>query len=247
MVPSIRWMKKMFNFFNRKYFGSQLKEPTFSLQCPSGHWGYYKPRASFNRFNRKVTVHTPGTLYLTTEYSRKETDVISTLLHEMIHMYIYTVQKVSPRNEHGDEFMQIARQMLADGWNIEEETMMSATDVPNDGSDEEDPYTSYRDPGLIYVLFMPLHPVCKVWAWRGLRSDMRMYMETCKSLGHSNMVLRFYECYTEKILNIPEGGDTLVGYGGNSVSEVMNSISAYIGEQLTTGNTIKIHEIPIRI
>ena len=93
MIPTIPWLKEMFNFFNEKYFGDKIPMPTFSLNCPEGNWGYYKPNGTYSKITREVEPYSSGTLYITNKFSRDEKDIQNTLIHEMIHMYIILVNK----------------------------------------------------------------------------------------------------------------------------------------------------------
>ena len=39
--------------------------PTFSLNCPEGNWGYYKPNGTYSKITREVEPYSSGTLYIT--------------------------------------------------------------------------------------------------------------------------------------------------------------------------------------
>lgn len=116
MVPNIQWMKQNFDFFNKKYFGGQLRAPRFSVNnCPEDLWGCYDSATN--------------TLSLTQLYSRNEHSVQETMIHEMIHMFIITVKGINPWFEHGPMFYSIANKINADGWNISAITNMTDDDV----------------------------------------------------------------------------------------------------------------------
>lgn len=109
-------MKQNFDFFNKKYFGGQLRAPRFSVNdCPEDLWGCYD--SATNK------------LSLTQLYSRKEHAIQETMIHEMIHMFIITVKGVNPWFEHGPMFYSIANKINADGWNISAITNMTDDDV----------------------------------------------------------------------------------------------------------------------
>lgn len=130
MVPTSEWMAQKFNIFNKKYFNGLLEQPKFIVGCPSGYWGYLTYKADFNRITRKIGKrHEVPELMLTNKYDRTVKDVSNTLIHEMIHLYIYSILKKYPIRQHGNEFQQLANKINADGWEISETNELKPTDV----------------------------------------------------------------------------------------------------------------------
>ena len=129
MRPTIPWMQQAFGFYNKKYFGGRLEVPKFNLNCPYGNWGFYTPNGTFDRFTRRAKIFGSGTISLSNEYSRDEKDLIGTLLHEMIHMYIILVNKKYPFNQHGSMFQNWADKLNAQGWEISEANEKKDTDI----------------------------------------------------------------------------------------------------------------------
>ena len=106
MKPTVQWLEYNFDTFNVKYFEGKLPKPKFSLFCKEGDLGNYTPQADYNTITRKITkLNGPGVLSIAGQYSRSERDIASTLLHEMIHMYIFTVLRINPRFSHGEEYV----------------------------------------------------------------------------------------------------------------------------------------------
>lgn len=129
MVPTIEWMQKKFNLLNKKYFDGKIPAPRFEIGSPSGTWGYLDFRGEWNTFTRNINKVYRYTLKLNNEYSRKEKDVVNTLLHEMIHAYIYMVLRKKPRNEHAGYFSQFAERFNQMGFNISEANEIQTSDV----------------------------------------------------------------------------------------------------------------------
>ena len=130
MVPTTIWLKDTFNFYNKKYFNGRLKTPIFSLNCPSEYWGEYSPDVRYDLLTRKIyRIYSNGLIKINTTYDRNERDVINTLLHEMIHMYINTVDCVYPICPHGRLFKKWANKLNHDGWEIYEITEIKPTDI----------------------------------------------------------------------------------------------------------------------
>ena len=128
MIPDLKWMKQNFDTFNVKYFNGQIPMPKFSFNCPSDMWGCYKADAKY--IGRRITtIGSAGELCLTKRYSRNQKSIQNTLLHEMIHMYIFLVLRIKPRNNHGIDFNRIARRINRDGWNISESNDIEDDDI----------------------------------------------------------------------------------------------------------------------
>lgn len=131
MVPTIEWMNKYFNLFNKKYFGNKLRKPKLIIGCPNGYWGYLEYNLEYNRVTRSITNVTGiPKLMLTDKYDRDEKDVANTMLHEMVHLYIYSILKKYPFQQHGTIFQTIASKLNSEGWNITEENEIKPTDKP---------------------------------------------------------------------------------------------------------------------
>ena len=129
MVPTVEWMSKYFNKFNKQYFEGKLETPQFIVGCPYGCFGYLEYRANYNKLTRKISkVLSQPKLMLTSMYDRKQKDVLNTMLHEMIHLYIYSVLKKYPMSQHGGEFTKFANNLNSQGWNISEKNELSKTD-----------------------------------------------------------------------------------------------------------------------
>jgi hypothetical protein len=145
MIPTVEWMANKFNEFNKDFFEGKLHTPKFVVGCDYGQWGYLEYRANYNKLTRKITkVLSQPVLKLTNAYDRDEKDVESTLLHEMIHLYVYEDKKTYPIRQHNcDEFKDKADEIRGKGYTIEEKTNKKPSDIPvdsinNQGNNQED-------------------------------------------------------------------------------------------------------------
>ena len=129
MVPTKEWMASNFAIFNKRYFNNKLKTPEFIVGCESGYWGQFGAIFDFNIFTRKTYNIKKTAIFLTNVYDRREKDILSTLLHEMIHAYILTIDKVKPIKEHDKRFYDWANKLNIDGWNIIPKHNISKHDV----------------------------------------------------------------------------------------------------------------------
>ena len=220
MVPTIPWMRQNFNIYNQKYFGGKLPIPQFSLDAPDGMWGCYDVDANFDTRTRKITrVGNTGTLSLTNKYSRPEQSVISTMLHEMVHEYLYLVLKIYPKDKHGKEFMSVAQPINADGWKIESETFETDDDTAVDDA----PQTS-----VICVIRRQNSPDINWWVCKADISQIDAMKRAARTINGVTAVA-FYECNTSCLEHLRSNPAELSGWGGKTYKEAITAMAKYCG------------------
>ena len=221
MVPTVAWMRQKFAEYNQKYFGGKLSTPKFIATKLNRIWGKYTlDSGRFNQRTRKVlSFRDYGELYLTTSYSRDEKAVISTLLHEMIHMYLYTVARIYPQNQHGREFMNVAKYIIADGWNIESETIQTDTDVENNGE---------VGTCIIFLIKKDQGQDYKWWVCKADENNMQAF-ETTASKINGVTATAFYQVQTGALEHVKSDPATLFGWGGMTYWEAINKMADYCG------------------
>jgi hypothetical protein len=132
MKPTREWMARNFSFFNAKYFNNKLKTPVFDpFYSKAGNLGFYTPNGTEKR--GKIHINGPGTIHISNQHDRSEKDLQETLLHEMIHQYVLTVEGIYERGGHSRNFKTIANRINQDGWDISE------TGVVNKYTGEDQP------------------------------------------------------------------------------------------------------------
>ena len=243
MRPTIPWMQQAFGFYNKKYFGGRLKTPKFSLDCPYGNWGFYTPNGTFNRVTRRATIFGPGTLSLTSKYSRDEKDLIGTLLHEMIHMYINTVMLKYPTIPHGREFQELAQRLNQDGWGISEANEKKTTDTLDDGDEVE--YNNMQiKPYIFCIIQQPNSNTSKIWGFKADYSNLNSYINTAKNLKQFGATsVEVYYCYSYNMENMPSSPQELNGIGANNFNDLIYKLSKSLNERLTKENFKQIKVI----
>ena len=103
MDITIEFLKAKHAEYNKKYFGGKLKTPKFVLFKSKRLLGMYAPYRN--------------SIKITTYYKLDEKKYCTTLLHEMIHQYIYE-SKIKDTSPHGKYFKAYAADINRDGWNI---------------------------------------------------------------------------------------------------------------------------------
>lgn len=238
MRLTLPWIQQTFSEYNTKYFGGRLPMPRFSLNCHQGNWGYYKPNAIFNQITRRITkINSPGTIMLNGAFSRDEKDWIGTLLHEMIHMYIIVVLKKYPKNQHGQEFYNIAYYMNKDGWDISETNKRKSTDTEINGDEIDTREHNERliKPYVFCVIEQPQNQQYKLWGFKADYQTLNSYINTTKKLKNQGAIaLNIYYCYSARMSNLQSNPQTLDGFGANDYNELIYKVSSAIKEKLTT-------------
>ena len=233
MIPTVQWMRMAFHKFNNQYFGSKLAEPRFDTNPPQGDWGHYKPQAYVKR-GVVTKLLGPGIISLTTKYSRSEKDVISTLLHEMIHMYTITCLGIYPNDQHDFNFQHLANRINQDGWNISATNEIKDTDVEGGDDTEEDYNNRTVKPCIFCVIQKPNGQNYKFWGFKA-HQNLQGYIALAKQLkNYGADKLFIYYCYSHNMLSMPEGGKMLSGVGGETMEDMLLRLSRTIREKLTT-------------
>ena len=236
MKPTLPWMAQTFDEYNAKYFGGRLARPRFILRCNPNHWGYYQPNATYNRITRRTTVKSPGTLFLNGNYSREERDWIGTMLHEMIHMYINTVLRKYPVNDHGQDFYNIAMRINQDGWNISEANEKKSTDIEGDTDDEAYDNRTVQ-PSIFCIIEQPNDAQYKVWGFRAEYNQLNSYIKSArKTKNNGATVLNIYYCYSANMDKMPTSPIDLRGVGAQDYNTLLYRVSRIIGEQISQDN-----------
>lgn len=221
MVPTIPWMREKFSEYNRKYFGGQLQTPRFNVQRMANKWGTFElPGAKFSKSTRRITsIPNTGILTLTSQYSRDEKAVITTLLHEMVHQYVYTIMQIYPQNVHGREFMSIAQKLAADGWKITAVTDMTETDTENNGENSN---------GVILCIFnAPNEESYKWWICKADENQIPQFTSSVSSIEGATP--HFYWTPTGEFEHVRSDPNTLFGWGGMTYQEAAEHVAEYCG------------------
>lgn len=122
MLVTISWMKKNYDKYNDLYFNGVLPNITFKISRSKKTWGY----ASYN-WNRLTCKITPLSITMSNYYDSPEEVKLTTLLHEMIHIYDYATNpqhficggRKARYDAHGWWFKKECRRLKEFGWDIE--------------------------------------------------------------------------------------------------------------------------------
>ena len=240
-------MREKFNFFNQKYFGGRLPTPELKVAPISNGWGSYNLKAQYYKGNRKI-FELPkdkngktsyGTLTLTSNFDRKEDAVISSLLHEMIHEYVYVILRVYPEDVHGAEFCSMADKISADGWNIEEATFMTA--------DDKEASLNTGKPPVLLIISKAGGADFRYWVCAVDPERIPEFEATVSRLKDITSH-EYYEVTAP--LNghffddLPKDPSTLRGWRGMSYNQIARDIANYIGikPEILSPSALKLYK-----
>lgn len=86
MLVTISWIKNNYEKYNKLYFGGVLPDIEFKISRSKKTWGYAS--YEYNLISNKVT---PLSITISNYFESPEDVKLTTLLHEMIHIYDYTI------------------------------------------------------------------------------------------------------------------------------------------------------------
>lgn len=121
MLVTIDWMKRNYEKFNNLYFDNKLPKINFKISRRKNTWGY----ASYQWYRDGRVI--PLDITLSNYYDSPENVKLNTLLHEMIHIYDYTINphhfvknnRRTRYDSHGFWFKNECRRLKKYGWDIE--------------------------------------------------------------------------------------------------------------------------------
>lgn len=110
------WIQRNFILLNNRFFNGTLPTPKFIVNRSTQYLGLCSYECCTNILTRRVTP-VSYSITISNNHSRNEGDFLNTLLHEMIHLYFYSIGKLYVG--HGWEFQQMGRRFDKYGFNIQ--------------------------------------------------------------------------------------------------------------------------------
>lgn len=113
LTLSLPFIKETFKKYNTIYFNGELREPNFRITNT-------KARLGCCHHDNVCYGVRYGTIDVSKKYNRTEKEYINTILHEMIHLYIWQkdMKEPSGHRSHGVLFKHYASIINKDGWGI---------------------------------------------------------------------------------------------------------------------------------
>ena len=115
---TIQFLKENFEVINELYFGGKLQTPNFEITHVKSylgqyHWHYgYEWDASNYQYSRVLT---DSVIRISDMFDRTDDEIVNTLAHEMIHLYIRQNQITDTRPHHGRVFYREADRLNREG------------------------------------------------------------------------------------------------------------------------------------
>lgn len=139
MKITLTYIERAFNKYNNKYFNGKLPTPIFQISRAKNCLGNFRVVRS-----RMFGTIKSMTLVVSNFYDLSERDFDDTIIHEMIHEYIF-VNGIKDTNDHGLYWSAKAKEINADGWNISAKAEFIKTPQRNDNIKTEYKILSFED------------------------------------------------------------------------------------------------------
>ena len=107
---SIEMLSENFDVINELYFNNELIKPRFEITHVKSYLGQYHWKYSYDS-----RIFFDSVIRISDMYDRTDKDIVNTLAHEMIHLYIRQNKIKDTRAHHGRVFYQIADRLNRDG------------------------------------------------------------------------------------------------------------------------------------
>jgi hypothetical protein len=104
------FIEQQFNVINEKFFEGKLLTPTFEIKHVKSYLGQYHWRYSYDS-----RIFIENVIRISDMFDRTEKDIINTIAHEMIHLYIRQNKIKDTNKHHGKVFYSIAERLNREG------------------------------------------------------------------------------------------------------------------------------------
>lgn len=220
MIPTYTFVKRVFFYFNGKFFDGKLPIPEFvvSRNCfvngeeAIGSFSLYY----LGLFGWVIIIYGDMELRVSSKYNFSQKCIIETILHEMVHEYISTIKRRFPKDLHGKEFQKMADYLRTFGWNIN-------ADVSKDVIRENDEKKEYMKYSVLcaYTTNVPKKRVCVCKI-----SEKKILEYKDKVLAIPGVTkVEFYKCYSYALSKVRPNISSLNGFSGPDLHTVLYNIA----------------------
>lgn len=228
-VPTVDIMKEWFNEFNEQFFNNEL--PMLKLEvgnCGTNIWGYFRGKRTYSRQTRRWTERFSAancTIRLSEHFAGTEYNLKNTMVHEMVHYYIFFKYKYHPARHHGKEFLYEANKINTKSeWNITPTNDYNENEVSDAGLEK------FKNRILDTYIIGVFYEVDRWGAYHAFRTSEKYIDETLKTLKKEKIPCRWFNISVE---NPKFGVQTTVNRGvnfsyissGDSVEAVLDDIN----------------------
>jgi hypothetical protein len=110
MALTLDFIREQFNVINNKHFDGKLLTPRFEITHVKSYLGQYHWRYSYDE-----RIFWDSVIRISDMFDRTDADIINTIAHEMIHLYIRQNKLRDTRPHHGRVFKSVAHRLNVEG------------------------------------------------------------------------------------------------------------------------------------
>lgn len=202
MKPTIPFMVENFKRFNEQFFNNELPIPVFALMKRSNAFGEFNTNKNYYRIR------------LNSMYDRELQAVETTLIHEMIHLYIH-YHNLYDNASHGRTFQRIAARIKSESNGYYDIKKCSHIQLEN----EHDKTNTPR-----YVIYMPQRGFLTVCAQINIR-------QWSKYLREKYMDIEVYKTYYTLFKNFKVGRSIITYYAVDNTIKTLLEQSENITDE----------------
>lgn len=110
MALTLKFIEEQFNVINKKHFDGKLLTPRFEITHVKSYLGQYHWRYSYDE-----RIFWDSVIRISDMFDRTDEDIINTIAHEMVHLYIRQNKLRDTRPHHGRVFKSVAHRLNVEG------------------------------------------------------------------------------------------------------------------------------------
>ena len=239
ITPTVPVLQQWFHELNQKYFNGILPDIQILVEPIGGRtWGKFRFRRLYDKRRRTwVTPFGRSEYYIiiNSNYDGPESVIKGTLLHEMVHYYIFYKLNYRPTRSHGDEFLGVAHRVTEMAKSLGEPYVVTPTSDNDENTVSQTGLEKYKNritgEYLVGIAeFKTKYGTSEYWMFRTEEKYMQVIMN---SYENSAISFQWYKLLTDNPkfpLLTRASRRTIHGYSSDSVDGVIAKYKEKFGD-----------------